>query len=280
MAKIDRKTLLENGPILMKKCRYGYMMFNRLDEYIGQSLEQYGEYNGAEGDFLCGLLSPGQTVVEVGANIGTHTTALAKAVGETGKVIAFEPQPGVFQLLCANIAVNNYAQVATMPVAAGAKPRRSRMPRVDYSKPGNFGAVALNNADDAGDIVTVGRFDDMLQIKSCRLLKVDAGGMELDPLQGGEELIKRHKPILYVENDRKEKSAALISFIMALGYAPYWHMPLLFRKNNFFENENYIFKRERIASINMVCAPPEMKVANMEKLKIDSPDDSWRDRFK
>lgn len=52
------------------------------------------------------------TVVEVGANIGVHTVHRAGLVGERGAVLAFEPQPVVFQLLCANVATD-----ATQPLA-------------------------------------------------------------------------------------------------------------------------------------------------------------------
>jgi FkbM family methyltransferase len=287
MAKADRKIILETGPNILMRCRYGYMVFNRLDEYIGRSLEHYGEYNGAEGNFLCAMLSPGQTVVEVGANIGTHTIALGQAVGATGQVIAFEPQAGAFQLLCANVALNNLSQVKTLAIAVGAKSGHIKMPRMDYTKPGNFGAVTATDLSTApsaaphrdGDIVPLGRLDDMLRLKNCRLLKVDAEGMELETLQGAETLIKQHQPILYVENDRKDKSPALISFILGLGYSLYWHTPLLFHADNFFENDAYIFARERIASINMVAAPPGTVVANMKGREITRPDDWWRDRL-
>ena len=63
--------------------------------------------------------------------------------------------------------------------------------------------------------------------------------------------------MLYVENDRKEKSAELIRFIDSLGYDMYWHRPTLFNPQNFAGNANNIFGN--VVSINMVCLPKEIK---------------------
>ena len=52
------------------------------------------------------MVNPGDTVIEVGANIGGHTVGLAKRVGPQGLVIAFEPQRGCFSLLQSQIALN------------------------------------------------------------------------------------------------------------------------------------------------------------------------------
>jgi hypothetical protein len=58
-------------------------------------------------------------------------------------------------------------------------------------------------------------------------------------------------PILYVENDRREKAAELVRFIDGLEYAMYWHLPPLFNPDNFFHNPTNVFGNT--VSINMVC---------------------------
>ena len=77
-------SLLLNKYIAVVKGRDGFFLVNRNDVYIGKALEIYGEYCGIEGDLLTSLIKPGQTVIEVGANIGSHTVGLAKCVGSTG----------------------------------------------------------------------------------------------------------------------------------------------------------------------------------------------------
>jgi hypothetical protein len=65
--------------------------------------------------------------------------------------------------------------------------------------------------------------------------------------------LTRFKPLLYIENDREDKSAALIRYLDNLGYAMYWHLPLLFNPNNFAENSQNVFGN--IVSKNMICMP-------------------------
>ncbi len=64
-------------------------------------------------------------------------------------------------------------------------------------------------------------------------------------------LIQKHRPILYVENDRLQNSDALIRFIASLGYKLYWHRPTLFNSNNFLRNPTNVFGN--IASHNLLC---------------------------
>ncbi|MGB5440973.1 MAG: hypothetical protein WBN90_15155 [Gammaproteobacteria bacterium] len=62
------------------KARYGYMLFNRNDRYIGQSIARYGEWSEGEMVVFRKLLQTGDCVVEAGANIGSHTLGLATLV--------------------------------------------------------------------------------------------------------------------------------------------------------------------------------------------------------
>ncbi len=72
-------------------------------------------------------------------------------------------------------------------------------------------------------------------------------------LSGAAETIARFQPLLYVENDLKEKSEALIGQLFDLGYRLYWHTPRLFNPENFFKREKNIYGNT--VSINMICLP-------------------------
>lgn len=99
--------------------RHGPMLYVRHDLYIGRSLELYGEYAQLEIDVLQRCLRPGDRVIDAGANIGVHALAFARAVGPAGRVIAFEPQPPIFQVMCANMAMNGLQNVLALPCAVG-----------------------------------------------------------------------------------------------------------------------------------------------------------------
>ena len=69
--------------------RFGTIELPAQDRYIRPAIEITGEYSGGEIDLYQALLNPGDTALDVGANIGVFSIAMGLAVGETGKVIAF-----------------------------------------------------------------------------------------------------------------------------------------------------------------------------------------------
>ena len=71
----------------------------------------------AETSFFARTVRPGQTVLDLGANVGLYTLLFAKLVGPVGRVIAFEPGPKSFQLLVKNIEVNGYKNVTAERIA-------------------------------------------------------------------------------------------------------------------------------------------------------------------
>ena len=66
------------------------------------------------------ILRPGQTAIDVGANLGYFTAVLAQCVGPAGRVWSFEPVPETYELqeLCRSL--NGYAHVTLMRLALGA----------------------------------------------------------------------------------------------------------------------------------------------------------------
>lgn len=263
------------GAMRLKRCRHGTMLYTMNDLTIGRALDRYGEFSEIEAAFMCGMIKPGDHVVEVGANMGSLTVPLANAVGPAGSLTVFEPQPILFQNLCANVALNGFLHVRTINAAIGAEPGSVRLPKLDFEKPGLFGAHGIGSNED-GDLCLVYKLDDILSLPSCKLMKIDVEGMEQDVIRGSTEFIKQHRPILYVENDRKEKSPELISVLQELGYVMYWHLPPLFNPMNFFGESVNDFGRT--ISINMLCAPDWMKVNDTGGYRISGPSEWWKDR--
>src|SRR5437870_1047961 len=103
--KSDDAAIFTDGHLQLRRCRHGLMLYNLNDTYIGAMLEKYGEFSEGETDVFHQLVRPGMTVVEVGANVGAHTLSIARLVGPQGRVLAFEPQRSIFQMLCANLAM-------------------------------------------------------------------------------------------------------------------------------------------------------------------------------
>jgi FkbM family methyltransferase len=232
-----------------KACRYGQMLYNFHDLYIGRSLDMYGEFSEGEVELFRQILQPGNIVIEVGANIGAHTVFLSQQVTKSGVVIAFEPQRILFQTLCANLALNNISNTYCFQQAVGAQQGVLKVPPLDYTKDNNFGGLALGSYQ-VGEQVPLTTLDEF-NFPACNFLKIDVEGMEKDVLAGATRLIGRFKPVLYIENDRAEKSKELVRFIDSLSYKMYWHRPYYYNPNNFLGNAENVFPN--IVSLNMIC---------------------------
>lgn len=229
---------LFSGPINhVSACRHGLFTYNQRDSWIGRSLEQYGEYCPGESRLFGKLVRPGMTVVEVGANIGVHTVHLAGLVGERGAVLAFEPQPVVFQLLCANVALNSILHVRCFQKGVAREAGSFRLPPLDYRQAANFGNVSLQPAPpgEQGESVEAITLD-CLQLPRCDFIKIDVEGMEWDVLQGAAATIQQHHPLLYLECDEGESTALITAWLGKLGYRMYWFVPPYFEPQNYYEN--------------------------------------------
>ena len=91
--------------------------------------------------------------VLISARIGAHALFLA-AVGPRGRVIAYEPQRVIHQMLCANLALNSITNVQALHAGAGRERGITRVPVLDYSTHNNFGRVSLG-AEGASEPVGV-----------------------------------------------------------------------------------------------------------------------------
>lgn len=262
---------LEGGFNRMRRCRHGLMVYNRNDQYVGRSLDLYGEYAEHEVALFGSVIRPGDSVVEVGANIGAQTLPLARMVGPSGSVVAFEPQEMLFNLLSANLALNGVTNVRTRRMAVGSEAGSIRVPTLDPNRSNNFGALALGGWE-YGEMVPLVTLDS-LNLPSCRLLKADVEGMEEAVLRGAAGLIARHRPILYVENDRRDRSVALIGFIRSMGYRVWWHMARLFHPGNFAGNSADVF--EGIGAVNLIALPPGSDI-HISDPEITDNQEWWR----
>jgi FkbM family methyltransferase len=252
------KNLLNNKSFNgLVKGRHGYFVYNKNDTYIGRSIEKYGEFSESESELFRQICRPGDVVIDIGANIGAHTLPMSAFVGNTGQVYAFEPQPVIFQTLCANMALNSITNVHCHCLALADKKGDVFIPDIDYSTPGNYGGVSVGQFPQ-GHVIQKIPLDDFLfgKIDKLNFIKIDVEGMEEQVIEGAKKLITQHQPFLYVENDRIEKSRNLIELLWSLNYKLYWHMPYLFNPNNYAGDHENLFPD--VASVNMLCIPPQV----------------------
>lgn len=193
------------------------------DTNIGHWIKEYGSMNILQSYEMQSLLRPGDTVIDVGANLGSFTIPFAERVGRQGKVLAFEPFRWLFQLTTANVAVNGLSNVWTFNVGLGESSQsfEARPPQLRFfSSPGGVRlreqdkdmkveqSVQLYDYEVAPETVSMAKFDDLLAGKSfrlppiddIRLVKIDVEGMEHAVIFGASEAIRTYKPIIWTEN--------------------------------------------------------------------------------
>jgi len=129
--------------------------------------------------------------IDVGAYVGFWTLDMAERFEQ---VFAFEPCPDSFECLCRNMA--EFPHVATARAAVG---DHSGVCSMVYDPLRNTGSRFV---DPKGDGVTMLALDD-LKFETCDLLKIDVEGFEPMVLKGARKLIKRFKPVVIMETDKR-----------------------------------------------------------------------------
>ena len=236
------KNIIDTGFNRVIKSRDGILLYNKNDIYIGKSIEKYGEFSHLEAILFEQICKDGDIVFEVGANIGAHTV---------------------------NLAINSISNVYAFQEAVSDENGTIIIPEYDFSKNNNFGGINIENTQ-KGTPVHKQKLDNFVnKINRLKLLKIDVEGMEIGVLKGAKELVKKFKPIIYVENDRQQHSKNLIELLWSMDYKMYWHMPRLYNKDNFFQDDENIFGN--IVSVNMVCIPKDspIKILDMKEV-VDS----------
>lgn len=247
------------------------MLYNATDPHVGRSLDLYGEYSELESALFTLVLQPSMVAIDAGANIGCFTVIMAQKVGPDGLIVAIEAQRSIFQTLCANVALNLLPNVETIYAAAGAEAGNIIVPQINYFDDGYFGDVELGEYEE-GETVPIAVIDAM-PLTACHLIKIDVEGMEGAAIEGAKETIRKFQPVLYVENDRKDKSKALVEQIMAADYRLFLHRPPLFNPNNFFGNTENVFGG--MGSFNMICIPKSYDYQLDNLIEITSPDERY-----
>jgi FkbM family methyltransferase len=273
MPKNKTKKILENGFVKIKKCRHGYFAYNKNDLFVGKSLDIYGEWCEKELNLLGNFIQSGDIVLDIGAYIGTHSVFFAKKTEPSGLVFAFEPQRIPFQILNANIALNNLLNVISINRFVSDKKEVKQIPILNPFVKQNFGAFKLSLFDQGEKIESL-TIDEM-NLPRCALIKIDTEEGEEKILKGAKETIKRCLPVIYVENNEIEDSGKIIKAVFSLGYKCYWHIFPYFNPKNFFKNKNNVFSAFS-PEANMLCLPKELE-KNFPKLpEVKGINDNWR----
>ena len=161
-------------------------------------LQEHTESN--ETKFLKKIIKPGQTVLDVGANMGWYSIHFSKWVGQSGKIFAFEPVPEIYEELTSNINLNFCQNIIVFNCALGNQNESVLFNVSDFE--GGSGASSENLKFGKEIKVSKRKLDDVMNehnLDNIDFLKIDIEGGELNMLKGAEKLIEKYKPKLLLE---------------------------------------------------------------------------------
>ncbi|MFP5228236.1 MAG: FkbM family methyltransferase [Acidobacteriota bacterium] len=249
------------GKNQLKRCKYGWMLFG--GPYVGKCFELYGEYSEEEVSIIRAFVRNGDTALDIGANIGDLTLPMALCAGDTGRVYAVESHSETFNVLCANLALNQITN--TKPVNAFIADKE------DTETAGAWGKHGYVSINFPPPVIPIDAFN----LDACRFIKIDVDGKELEVLKSATATIARTRPVIYLENDVRDKSRALLDHLFQSDYLLYWHPAPIFRPDNFFGNPVNHWP-QNVISLMVLCLPKEKyKDLALPMKKISSPDDWW-----
>jgi FkbM family methyltransferase len=146
-------------------------------------------------------VAAGDTVYDIGANVGYVSLSLAKKVGPAGRVIAFEPVPANSDAFLRNIEINGITNVRLLKLAASDKPGEAII-RV-AENPSTASLVWHRNDPSAAQLhINTAAIDDLVEageFNHPKFVKIDVEGAEGSVLQGMRRTIAAARPVLFVE---------------------------------------------------------------------------------
>jgi FkbM family methyltransferase len=152
----------------------------------------------------------GDTVLDVGANIGRYTMKLSALVGPQGRVIAVEPVAETFVLLSENVSRSPHGNVTLLNVAAssGFEVVGMTVPR-DSSGIENLYQASIDGGTEGGPRVLTAPMDALRLPSRISLAKIDVEGHELAALAGMDRILTEDRPVLIVEDSSAEIQTVL-----------------------------------------------------------------------
>jgi FkbM family methyltransferase len=197
-------------------------------EAVGYNIASHGLYEMGVTETLWRLTEPGDLAVDAGANIGYTTSILGVRVGPTGRVISFEPHPGVFESLAKNVEMwksdPRCGSFVLHQAALGKATGRASLHVSEYFLTNRGTAWVSDTVEPDPDIKTIEvpirALDSiLLESEAIGVLKMDVQGYELNVLHGMTRLLERGavRDIIFEEEARFP--APTHTFLKSCGYS-------------------------------------------------------------
>lgn len=214
-----------NGTALVDKKHPKYKVCVLSDDLIGRSFAVTGAYEEAgvaAVEWLCdqGYIQKSQesTFVDIGANIGTYSLALAT---QFKAILAFEPHPVVSRVLELNKTINNFNNISIQPYGLSNLDNEAKL----YEPIKNAGGSSLEHRSSGFSYTVQIKHASaaVRKLKSSKVsfIKMDVEGHELKVMQGLKELLIQDRPVVAFEANDLERNEQLLEFMQSIGYSKF-----------------------------------------------------------
>ncbi len=171
------------------------------------------------------LLRPGDIVFDVGAHVGHHALVASRAIGLTGQLYAFDPQPYNADRICRNAVLNMSSNIVTVCAACGEHDDFIKLPFQD-SRDRSRLSLAHKGPNDLSSYVEVPilRLDTFMarhDISFGKLIKIDVEGFELEVILGLGNKLTAFENIVFevLQVSEVNKTGRLINILISAGFS-------------------------------------------------------------
>ena len=189
------------------------------DKNIENVIYERGVYEQGTISVLQQFLNEGDTLIDVGANIGFLSLVGAVKVGRSGHVHSFEPFPSTYSILEENKAINDFEHLKLHQFALG----NENETQIIYPENKNRGGASIiNHVSERGISINVKKLDDFNFENPINVLKIDVEGYEFEVLKGAECTVRKDHPKLIIEHSLDRENTAinfeLYNWVLSLGF--------------------------------------------------------------
>jgi FkbM family methyltransferase len=227
VTRLKRSLFKPRGEIEPVRLPWGLAIRVRPAEVIGSIIWYYGVFDLIVTEAIARLVDPGETCLDIGANIGQMTSLMMHRTGPSGHVHAFEPHPEVFQELHDNVArwvrQPHLGQVTCHETALSDRQGEEDLVlRAEWRTNRGIGTItgqAVPSTQHAKVKVRLASLDQILD-KSLPigLCKIDVEGHEMQVLCGARQTLSQGRVRDIVFEDLDPASSSLPSLLASQGY--------------------------------------------------------------
>lgn len=221
----------KNSTLLVSTLRYGIRMRLDITEYLQAHLYVFGDYELPTIRFLRSVLRPGAVCLDIGAQMGYLTLAMATAANKTTIVHSFEPESTNAARFRENVQLNDLTNVTLHQTAVSTVDGALKLYLSNDRNAGTHSTVFIesNVSTEYVEIpaIRLETFASSHSLPSIDIIKIDVEGAEIDVINGAIGVLQQHKPIVitelsdHLQQARGQTCTEFKELMQTYGYKPY-----------------------------------------------------------